>query len=121
MVITDMTDLIKAVKSNNNIVACIRETITDRIKKGCETELNLEIGAIFDEAISQNQDLEDFLEELKWCIAFPAGPQIGQKFVHLLEYTTGLTVVLPYENVPNRQGIDLVDETFYFFNNIQIV
>lgn len=120
MVLKNMTDLINAVKGNHNIMGCVRKTIEYLHENGCECNLDLEIGAVFDEAVSQDMDLEEFLDEMNWSMVYPDGEQEGQKFVNLLERSTGLSVVLPYEDVQNRHG-DYPDETFFFFNNIQLV
>jgi hypothetical protein len=99
MILKNMADLVLALKANENIMGCIRQTVRHLKANGCEANLCLEIGAVFDEAVSEDMDLEEFLDEMNWSIAKPIEKPTGQPFVHLLEPSTGLAVVLPYEDV----------------------
>lgn len=123
MVITlnNMADLIYAVKNQYDIMDCIKNTVRQLHHNGCEDELDMEMDAVYEGAISQDYDLEMFLEAMGWEITHSQGRSLltGRNYVHLAEKSTGLLVELDFVDRINRHGEDLPCETFFFFANIR--
>ena len=117
-----LKDLIELKKEGKNVA----ETLDNLFKNSEETKdlAGLEIGAVYDNAISYDYDFEELMKLLEikkeTRIENREDINIDSDFEHYIYFSDGTShIVVPYIRETNRHDDTLGDEEFMFFNEME--
>lgn len=117
-----LKDLIDFKNQGRDVVAELNKLYKEEMES--EGYAGLEIGAVYDDAISYDSDFEMLLDTIGVKIVeikYNVKELDLEEANYLYLYDGGLKVAVPFIDEENRHGEDLGDETFVFFNELIIL